>query len=359
MTINATLNSTPLNGYSPSGAVEVVGFESTAFGATFVRNQREFIIASGLDSAEYGTATIKGSNTIALSGLDSEAVGTAQIGSGIVPAGWEEFESGTANVTIHNVIRPTGQAGFASGNPTVYNLLQTLIVQGFDASAAGTANLYNARQIVKALSLLSQASGTAFFENAIRYYNMQGVSQFASGTPLVTLARRTLEVQPLAGSIGIPTVGPFLQAISPASLAGAIGNATVHDNSQSITARAVADEAYGTAWLSLSPRILKPMGATGAEEGIQNGQWGNAYLFNLTQIVKHYNDDTEPTGGIFGQYTQIINRNQTITTYGLSSARYGNGANLYLGPVIDPQGFQSEETGLAAVSHRVRSVIPE
>ena len=299
MTTYTLLNSTPLNGYSPSGAVEVTGFDSAAFGTALVRNQHETVIASGFDSAVFGTATL-------------------------------------------------------------YNALQTLMPQGFDSSEVGIIEkLYNARQIVKALSLLSQASGTAFFENSIRYYNMQGVSQFASGTAWVTLARRTLEVQPLAGSIGIPTVGPFLQTITPASLAGTIGNATVLDNSQTITARAVADEAYGTAWLSLNPRRLYPQGATGADEGLQNGQWGNAYVWNLTQIVKHYNDDTEPTGGVFGTYTQIYNRNRTITTYGLQSARYGNGANLYLGPVIDLQGFQSEETGLAAVTHKIRTVVPE
>lgn len=341
MTIHFVLNVTPLNG------------NATSAPATLEIN--------GFDSAAFGTATLKGSNTIALSGLKSESIGTANVSSGlnIQPTGWEEFASGALTISSRNTIQPNGLEG-EFGDTTVYNLLQTLIAQGFDSSEIGTIEkLYNARQIVKALSLLSQASGTAFFENSIRNYNMVGVSQFASGTALVTLARRTVEVQPLAGSIGIPTVGPFLQTITPASLAGTIGNATVLDNRQTITARAVADEAYGTAWLSLSPRILKPMGATGAEEGLQNGQWGNAYCFNLTQIVKHYNDDTEPTGGIFGQYTQIINRNQTITTYGLSSARYGNGSNLTLGPVINPQGIQLEETGLASVTHRVRTVIPE
>ena len=300
MTVLFTLNSTPLNGYTHLEDITPIGLDAGSIGDVTVSLSVRSVVPDGVDGAVFGTATVA------------------------------------------SYVR------------------QMIAAQGLDSSEIGIIEkLYNARQIVKALGLLSQASGTAFFENSIRYYNMQGVSQFASGTALVTLARRTLEVQPLAGSIGIPTVGPFLQTITPASLAGTIGNATVHDNSQTITARAVSGEAYGTAWLSLSPRILKPISATGADEGLQNGQWGNAYLFNLTQIVNHYNDDTEPMGGVFGTYTQIFNRNRTITTYGLSSVRFGNGANLYLGPVIDPQGFQSEEAGLAAVTHKIRTIVPE
>jgi hypothetical protein len=344
--------------------LEPAGFAAGACGQAVVYNLQQFIELAGLDAGSFGQASISNlQRFLALAGLDAEATGTVIVTGrkAVIVDGLDSEYVNSPTVYTHHAVIPSGFAPSAFGLPLVRHDHEVIIVPALTAAGYGTVKVFNWRNFIKPGGTLSQASGEAHLESTIRTIQFFSANPSPVNWPFVTHAVRSINPLPLAGMIGTAVVGGS-QILGVSGLDSEVhGLALVHDNTQFIMAFHVDESGIGTALFSRSPRVLSPAGATGADEGVQNGQWGNAVVWNLLQIVQHYNEDLDPMGGIFGAWTEIFNRNRTVgfDGYGLDAARYSRGTNVYQTPVVKLQGLDSEDCGAALVSHWLRTVIPE
>lgn len=341
--------------------IELGGAYTPPAGNALILDFAPIQYAQAVSFSDFAAAspTVTSQFNLALDGFDSAAFGVALVSgpSLLQPAGVAEFAAGDATVSNVSALSPSGWDGFADGDAFISNAVRTLAASGFDSSAVGSAAaVRNAREFVRGLGLLSETFGTAAVDNAIRTLFPVPTSGFAAGTPWISFGTRTVEPPSVLGAaVGRPGVGRHQALPLDGFESTLFGETVVRDNSQTLVGIGFAGEAVGTAELSRSPRVLGVASTWGANPGIDD-QWGAALVYNATQFLGPYNDDTQPMGGVFGQWLEVYNRNRVVGVYGFNSSRYGNGASLSLGPVIDPAGADLTEFGAAFVSHAVRTV---
>lgn len=256
------------------------------------RNQGEFGTASfvwnrnlsptGISAIVFGTAKVLGPQYLTFAGVNTATFGVASAvlaTPSVSPEGLHSLAFGTAYIApkplpttvTFNGVPSTGPYTFVSGTAWTSHLLRIIDVE------TGPGTLW----------------GTAFIGDRYRYLTVSGVQASGFGIPEVTFPKQ-LHVPGTDQSLfGTPQVG-FSNVAFPAGL---------------------ATGSVGQPWVSSRTRHVLPF----AQQYIE---WGG-HKIDLWQryLLVSQPPESDADGEIFGQYTEVRNRNKTIRPVGLLAQR--------------------------------------
>lgn len=353
------------------------------------------LFPSGIDTAEFGTASLQTTPSIGPAGIDALEFGTAYVykqqfvttaGIDVVGFGTTAIENqhryfdftgfdtaqyGTAVLTRTNfsqTITPTGADYARLGAQAVTKSLEIgLASYGLDAAAVGAAEVSFYERAVTPLGVDAAEFGTTEVSNFYRYLTPTGLDALEVGVPAVRL-NAPYPFGFDAAKIGTHVVANFRQFAEPNGLdTVAFGDTTISNYTRYITPTGFSTAALGTVSISNFIRYITPTGI--APPDLSAGNWVSFYIRYLTptgwdaaRVWWDYSG-VDPTGRAPGVY----NETGHIVATGFDAA--GVGAPQLLGApavrgagewtqrasfgsypgIVDAGGIDAAEFGTAAV----------
>ena len=304
------------------------GWDSSAFGLPQINDIQ---VGAGFSSNAYGTASVKGQNTVSPSGYSDEAFGTDSIAHAAstqtaAPSGFSDEAFGTAYLSR---TLPIGSHGIAPGS---FGTTEIDYTQHIVAPAGWLTGVQVAG--VEATRFGFAGYGTGFIDYGVRSRTPAGIPPGAFGTTKVTFSTQTVDqagnsIRPVG--FGTAFISYAVRYLYPAGIThGAFGRhlvdftpivcspsgwddtvfgaTTVHDNTQDVNHLGMKDEAFGLPFVALNPQPVAPL-------GIQDFNTSPALVYNLKQIIYPYFDPlSSETEHVVDPYvlTTIENRNRSI-----------------------------------------------
>lgn len=296
------------------------------------------------------------SSHVAVIGINDTAFGQVRFSNGfeyVKPLGFKSDIFGTANISNKaRLLHPSGILPIAPSVPKVEGLINILRPSGFVSQLFGTPRIYNFRQYLRLTGYNAQLFGTAFMGGGVKSIYPTGLNSLLISAPKVvnTRANQTINLN----TRGIAPIAPPLPNVSPrilypkGILAWSFGTATVRRNP---SPKGFTTDHYGTAWVSHSPRYLKP-------DFVQAFESGYAKVFDPTQYIRHADSPHIP-GGIFGDIA-IRNKRRVIQVPGTEQAQYGDWSNIFSNLiVVHAQSYDHALFGNNVIFNKTPSVIPK
>jgi len=299
---------------SPTG-VELV------FGATVVYGEPQYMVPGSVLHTAYGTPEVK-DPWVRVPGTDTSEFGVSEVGStipNVSPAGFDSSEFGEA--TIAEKPEPT-QVSLNSGGPGT---------GGVDGFVSGDNFVSHYLRYVEVEYSPQEEWGIAFIGD--RYQNVRPDSTPTDtyGEPEVTFPKQLAPPGLDAAQYGDAEVG-FLNVAFPAGLApGTVSQPAVGFRVRHVLPFAQQYVAWGDHTVDLWQRYL---------------------------LVNHP-PESDADGELYGQYTEIQNRNKTVRPVGLLAQRISTSpAYLELtGRAIQPPSIDDGAFGDGTfISYRIRNM---
>lgn len=298
-----------------------VGIDYLEFGQAAVRNQFEYVAASGFKTDQYGLPSIA---------LDAKAA------------------------------RPNGFIATAYGTARVSRAVAEIRTGNISSMVFGVAKIENKERFINTNGFNAQLFGVQLVAFGLRYINTNGHDSARYGT--ATIRFKTQQVQ-AAGfdsqRFGALTSRLEYRFIAPQGFDSLAFGTRIVPQEQTAITQGFKSDAFGTTKFDLAVLRINAIGfkVAGNEEAQRYGQ-------STVQLKTRFIAQTPSTNNGLAPIpisTQhfIENRNKTIRTFGHVDSRFGFADLVNGARVVRPIGLDATQFGQNMIAYAVRNVTPE
>ncbi|WP_180175480.1 hypothetical protein [Acinetobacter sp. YH12025] len=272
-------------------------------------------------------------------------------------------------------IQATGFNGAQFSNPSIINKNKEIKTTGFGNQIFGVqSKVYNLKQILNLSTrgINSVAYGTAYLHGGVKYISLNNrgfnVARYGSATVINTTADQYLNLSGkgiTAPIIPNPDVSP--RHLRPSSIkVDRYGSPTVFLKTRYLMLNGSSLSIYGTPWISHSPRYLYPNNIESYDSGypkvfdakqtvtvtgvIPGGIFGDIAIHNLTYKIA----PVSIAAPELTNWNNVVNTARYYDLKGFDSVYFGNSTVQNATPSFAPEGFDSLEFGTTAIAERIR-----
>jgi len=307
--------------------------------------------------------------------LDASASGDPVIWNYLSPARPEGIAGevfGSADLRLHTRYLNLSGRGIATpglGRPTIINWFKTAFPSGFVATAYGRPTLYNLRQYITGRSFDSSSYGAAFLMGGVKIVAPGGNAAAGYGRP--TLINTTADQT--ANPPGIPAPGMGALSVSPRMLrplgsgTWAFGTPWLQRNPSPLgfDSMALGRPAieYWTKQLHVGgvaapdlgfPRVFDPTIRVFPSSALLAGVFGDVAIINKSRFIRVLGDDYFTPS----DWAAVESNRRNLAPQGWGSSRYGLTEIANKSPSIAPDGMAPVGFGGIGVGYSIRHVEP-
>lgn len=312
-------------------------------------------------------------------GINNWDVGNPYIKNNLTHVAVLGFNASTyGKSSVRNKIIRVSASGFSAtafGTLSVVNRTKEIKVTGFISQTFGTAaKVFNLKQIVSlnTRGINSATYGVAYLQGGVKYILPNGIDSVRYGVTTVINTRADQYVNLSGKGIALPLIpNPNVspRILYPSGiLAWNFGTPLIQ---RSPSPKGFDTSSYGVAWISHSPRYIKPAKVEAflsgfpkiydptqriylADRGFSGGIFGDIAIRNTRRVIGAQGFDAFLTG----DWSIVESNLRTISFKGFNSAIFGASSVRNKTPSIAPIGINSF-TGLnAVISYRIRTLKP-
>lgn len=349
-----------LGNKTPSGAVLDFNFNQThgisnAKNSAFYFNLYNQIVVAGINSLTIGSHKLQNATEVAL------------------VRGFDAHQTGNLKLTLHrNIIKPTGfEVYYDFGQSIIVNKSQAVKTGNLSAQAFGEHSIKLALQYLAPKGVDGTQFGKAWLSHFIRHLEAKGYDNLRLGRLWISHHTRFIRTNGIGKRERDFATNHHIggtQTLAPVGLDATQWLTRIIPKNQTIgISKGIAGE-FGTPATYNHTHYLLAKGFGNNDDSATAVRFGKLGIFNQTQTIRQYFiresglvpqvfDPKDPNGkSDFGKWTAIVNRNKTITAFGVNNTKFGyHQIDNKAVPVL-PTSITGD-IGMPMIAYRVRTFV--